>query len=98
MQKCIADGFEFAVTIAYHTGGIERICFYAFNVLNEVLPRMQIGSRLESFAVHMPCYHTEQVINFGWSYANGGKAYLEMDKSCCGSLANLMKYWGSISL
>lgn len=85
-------GFTFAVTIAFNTGDIERVAFYALGLPS--VPR-EIGDRLAAFFKEVPSYDAEEFIALAWSYGAGGKNYVKAEKSYCGELVPLLRDWKS---
>ncbi|KUJ08301.1 uncharacterized protein LY89DRAFT_339943 [Mollisia scopiformis] len=92
MVKCMKPDMPivFAVTLAYPSGTIERICFYAFMVPKELALSMGIGERLETFLRETPCYDEREVINFGWSFGRTGDRYLKIDTGYCGGFCDIL--------
>ena len=86
-------GFTFAVTMAYATGNIERVGFYALKLPPGNHP--VIDERLKKFFSEAPSYDDEEMNAIAWSFGRGGKRYVKAERSYCGQLVPLMREWSS---
>ncbi|KKY13521.1 hypothetical protein UCRPC4_g06967 [Phaeomoniella chlamydospora] len=86
-------GFTFSVTMAYTTGEIQRVAFYALKLHPGKYP--VINDRLKVFFSEAPSYDEEEMNAIAWSFGKGGKKYIKAERSYCGELVPLMKDWSS---
>jgi 4-hydroxyphenylpyruvate 3-dimethylallyltransferase len=86
-------GFTFSVTMAFSTGSISRVAFYALKLAPGTFP--SLSQRLLTFFKEAPSYDEEEMNAIAWSFGSGGTKYIKAERSYCGELVPLMRAWNS---
>lgn len=86
-------GFTFSITMAYSTGSISRVAFYALKLRPGKLP--VLNQRLLTFFKEAPSHDSAEMNAIAWSFGAGGKKYVKAERSYCEELVPLIRGWNS---
>ncbi|MEV7387080.1 aromatic prenyltransferase [Streptomyces sp. NPDC091215] len=86
----VPEDYCVAITLDLHTGGIERVCFYALKVPKNALPR--IPERIARFLEVAPSHDPEECNVIGWSFGRSGD-YVKAERSYTGNMAEILAGW-----